>query len=95
MSDQNHIVNTLTDIDSGQVDIITRLEKISIRLDTLESTVKQLYDRLPRTEEKIKNAVADGMAQTLQPAVDMVDRLKQVANGLTKPQKHRLFPWRR
>lgn len=60
MNEDQQVINSLTDLDEGQVDIITRLDKIMARFDSLESSLKILEERIPILEKKLKNVVADG-----------------------------------
>ena len=90
MKDQlKEILNVLTDIDSGLIKDRTALDDLKMAIHALDQKLNTLYDRLPRTEEKIKNAVADGLAETMAPAVDLMDNLKQATRRITQPQVKR------
>ena len=96
MNDQlSEIQNSITDLDSGAIKDRTKIDQIEMKIDALTSLVKRLYDRLPRTEEKIKNAVADGLAETVQPVIGMVDRLKHVTKTIVEPLEKKKTIWQR
>lgn len=91
----SEIQNSLTDLDSGAVKDRTKLDQMDMKIDALTSLVENLYDRLPRTEEKIKNAVADGLAETVEPVVNLVDRLKRVTKTIVEPLEKKKTIWHR
>jgi hypothetical protein len=64
----------------------SKLDTIIVKTDELKSLVTQVYDRLPRTETKLKDAVSDAMAESLESITSITNKLKPVKR---KP----LFPF--
>lgn len=77
----------LARIESDLITDRSKLDKILIEMAAVKESIKQLYDRVPRLENKLRDAVVDGMGETLQPAVEMVDALK----SKTKHKKRKFF----
>lgn len=63
MSDHqyNEIMEILTRMDADLINDRTKIDNIINELATLKSQVTQLYSRLPRTEEKIQDAVTNAL----------------------------------
>jgi hypothetical protein len=73
------ILATVQRVESDLISDRSKIDDIIVRLGDLEGRVKTLYERIPRLEDKQK----DAMAEVVQPVIDSVDKL----NGQLKRKK--------
>jgi hypothetical protein len=58
----------------------SKIDDILVRLDSIESRIKNLYERIPRLEDKQKDATAE----VVQPVIDSVDKLTKQIKDFNK-----------
>ena len=66
------VLEVVNRIESDLISDRSKIDDIIVRLSTLEERVKTIYNRLPRLEDKQKDATAE----MVQPVIDAVDQLK-------------------
>ena len=67
------ILKKLEHIESDLISDRTKIDDLMIKMSTLDERIKNLYERLPRMEDKQKDATAE----VVQPVIDAVDNLNK------------------
>jgi predicted nucleic acid-binding Zn-ribbon protein len=71
-------------IEMDLIDDRSRMDNFQVAIENLTAEVRVLKERLPRTENKMKDAAADAMQQVAQPMIDAAEDLKEEIKNARK-----------